>query len=810
MAMIRRDAGWSFLALVALAATLCAGFSLTVLRDLKNAWIAGASSPAMLLHDVRPSGWLLGLAAVLSIAALAVAERRHGTGSRFLREMSPRQALALTLLLSAALGHAYLFPGRLLGGDTGAHIARIAALRAGLAAGRLPLWSNDSYIGSDLLGYTGPLFFLVAGALDLIARDPYFTVKLILFASHVLSAGLMFGLLRRLGYTAAAATFGAVGYAGCFAQLHLFLYRGVLPQALTIPLLLLAFLAAERLAARPRLFTPAWAGLALAVGGLVLNHQPHALFALCYLGLFGLASCAVRRWPVWALPQVACASACGLLIGAVAIFPVLAEARQAMIAPGGLPGFRLAPLADWVTLLAWRATLSNHGAGSWAYLGVVWAGLAGLGAASLWLAGRAHPRLRAALAALPCLLASLFVTDANVRDIIFILLFVAPYAAEGAEAVLAWRPGGAVPAVALSLLCLDLASTSAQPVAREDKAFLPAAGAHLGAAPGERVLEVWVGRDGTLRADLGPDGGIAPEWPVRRLAGAHNMAATRAHNYLLAAADMAASDLTRRGRLSAETRAVLAMLNVTRIVCPGPAGLGCPASVRDAEPEGPLGRRLAVPGAAPVLFGRALVPLDPAPDLDKPMLWAEDFAAGGPTVAALEALLRRVAAGAPAPGTLAVAELPVRGAAVPAPPADGTPWSPRLLSYEVTGDAVRLRVETSQPCWVQLAHPFFPWLEARIGGRAVRPRQGTMNLMLLQLAPGVSDIELAYRPSALRRASAVLSGTALLVLLMATGSAGFARAVLRRSGGDRAPPGGGPEAAGMVGAAGIEPATPAV
>ena len=244
------------------------------------------------------------------------------------------QAVAALIILLTWLGHCYFSPGVLLGGDTGSHISRFLEVARGLDEGVLSGWTNYQYTGAPLLWFTGPLLYVVGGAATWLIGDAVTAAKAVLFAAHLASGALFFALLLRLDVRPGLAAVAACGFAGCFAILHLFLYRGVYPQALTIVLLQLLFLSAEGLMRARGALWANWLGFALATAGLVVNHQPHVLFAALYLGLFGAVNLGFGRWRWAGLPAAASAGVAGALMSAVAVWPVLAEAGWVMIVPG--------------------------------------------------------------------------------------------------------------------------------------------------------------------------------------------------------------------------------------------------------------------------------------------------------------------------------------------------------------------------------------------------------------------------------------------------------------------------------------------
>jgi hypothetical protein len=772
----RRGPGWGAVAAVLILALASAASSLFTLERLKNAVLAAvdAGRPAGLPVLWASLGATDAALAALSAAALVFLiylEWSRRIFSRFLVSATPAQSFAILTIIVAWLGQAYLFPGVLLGGDSGSHVARFLEVREGLAAGSLPQWTNFDYLGSPLLGFTGPLLYVVGGALDLLVRDPVATAKILLFATHLAAGWAFYALLLRLGIARTAALFAAIGFAGSFAALHLFLYRGVFPQAFTILFLVLIFYAAEGIMRAGGLLWRDWLIFALSVGGMIINHQPHALFAALYLGLYGSASLALGRWDWKRLWALITAGVVGVGISLVAVVPVIAESSWVMIDPeGGLFRFHLPTWQRLSDLVIWRDTRTTWGIDYWAYLGIVLVGLAIAGGFASWRGRLGHDRRPLALAVAPGLMLSFFVYNPVVRDIIFILFFTGILAALGFE----WlaqtvRPASRLPLVVAAALLLDVAGTSVQPVARSDKAFLIEAGRYLAqTAPEERFAEIDLARDGSIQADIGPDAGPLSAYAmVQRVAGHHNMAATPVHNYAETIVEMVARDLRRDGRVGDPTLALLRLLNVSRIVCISPVAAGCPDGFVQARVEGPLGRVIHIADASPVLFSRHLATLPPPARLDKPMLWPGDFEgdAPSPQISGIEDFLDRYLRGADiAWASHQAAALPVRAVPPESPaPAENDPWQAALGDYSVSLQTVSLRITASGKGYAQLSHPWYPATEVRLNGKAITPLQGAFDLMVVPLQPGINDIEIGPVTTPVRRYSALASAASLVL-----------------------------------------------
>ena len=749
----------------------------TVDDIIRRAEALRAASRPIGLHSLASAfGWtdaaLIGIT-VLFAAALLLLEYRGAALSRLLQAGTRFQFALLLVAALLWLGQYCFVPGVLLGGDTATHITRFFEVRQELAAGRLPLWTNDQYLGSPLLAFTGPFTYLLGGSLDLLVRNPVVTAKILLLSTKVLTGVALYNLLRRYGLRRAAAFAGAVGFAGSFAYVHLFLYRGVFPQTLTILFLVLLFHAAEGLMTTPRTRAGDWALFAAATAGLIFNHQPHALFAAFYLFIFGLMSLVGGRWRSRGLTGLVSAGIVGVIASLGAVIPILAESNWVMIVPGNAM-FRahLPTLLRLLHLVMWRDTRTTWGTDYWAYLGdalIVLAALGGWAALSRKL-GEAHRRL--AVAVLACLPPAFVVWNPVVRDVMFILFFASILAALGVEWLLARNRGhGRLATLAVAALLVDTGSTAVQPVARLDKAFLINAGREIAALrPQQRVVEASLGPHGGIHVSVGPNATPMSFFAnVQRVGGTHNMAATRVHNYAISIAKQAQNDLDIQRQLTPETTLLLDMLNVGRVVCWSPFRMGCPRRFHPVS-EGELGGVVPVPGASPVLFARGLTRLAPAPGLDKPMLWDEQFrpAAHDPQVAKIGPFLAKwLQVTGPVRGGVATAlavRNPPEATGRPVAEAGTAAWHPRLISYHVGLQRVRLQVVTNARGYAQLAFPWYPGTLVRVNGRKVTPLQGATNLIVIALPRGEDLITLVPRLMPAERLAMWISALGLTLL----------------------------------------------
>ena len=167
-----------------------------------------------------------------------------------------------------------------------------------------------------------------------------------------------------------------------------------------------------------------------------------------------------------------------------------------MIVPGDSRFHLHAPtLIRLLHLIEWRNTSATGGTDYWAYLGLTTVLLAPLGAWAALTGRLGEERQRLALSVLPCLVLCFFLSNPNVRDVIFIFFFIGILAACGMEQVARIdRSAGRLVLVASVAVLLDLSSAAIQPVARTDKQFFLDAGRYLQQnASEQRIVQMTVG-----------------------------------------------------------------------------------------------------------------------------------------------------------------------------------------------------------------------------------------------------------------------------------------------------------------------------
>lgn len=768
-----------------------AAVSLVTLNGLKDAVIDASlhGRPVglgLIRQALGPLDAVLVLLAAVCVLGMAWMEWRGRLYTVLMTGMTDAEFWTVGSIIVAWLGHCYLGAGILLGGDISTHIGRFLEVARGLDEGRLADWTNYQYMGAPLLWFTGPLTYVVGGAVTWVTRDAVLTMKLLLFVLHVLGGLAFMGLIRRLEFRPVPALVATAGFAGSFAHLHMFLYRGVMPQAFTMLFMVLVFWAADGLLRAPGAVARPGAGgvrgsrwlnamvFALATAALIVNHQPHALFIGAYLGLFGIIMLMAGQWRWSGVPVLAVAGGLAAIASTLAVVPILLEADSTMIVPeGALFGVQLPTVSRLLNLVVWRNSITVLGFDYWAYLGLGLIVFGVVGIVALLAGKLTRARRSLAAAAFACLIVEFFLYNSVVRDVMFMLLFLSLLAAVGLEWLIERRSlAGGWLLAAVGLALLDLASTSVQPVLRTDKGFLMDAGRYLErTAPNERVAQAGEGPRGTVDIDMGPKGtALSYASVIQRIGGNHNMAATRIHNFSSATSKMAEAELQATGTISPKLRAMLGVFNVSKLICSTAIANGCPAGFKDTKDDPVLGRYVPI-AASPAIFSRRLVQENLVPGVDKPMLWPVFYSL--PWMAGfirdIDATIARfIEIEQPDPATASARAIPVQQAVPVGAGAPDGPWTATVRSYAVSLDRVSMRIETDGTGWVQLSHPWFPSTVVTINGVAVQPLRGMIGLIVLPVEPGVSVIELREGGTTVRRVSMMVSLIGLLAILLGT------------------------------------------
>jgi hypothetical protein len=759
-------------AMLCLVLTAC---SIITVGRLKLVYLTtGLHAPAALLSHLGVLDLALAGAAAACAGAVLSLEIWHRGLSRLIAGEAPGY-LALTLFAAVLwFSHALLAPGLLVTGDAGAHVSRIAHLIADLRDGSSLVWDNGYFAGGPFLQFTGPVFHWVTAAIGLLLGDPTEAVKVSVTLTRVASAGLMYLYLRRLGLARPAAFLGAVFYGGAFVQTYLFSIRSTFPQAINLAALPALLLSVEMVLADPRLIGRGWFALCLTAVIMIGNHQPTAVLAALYAGVYVVLRLCALGWRVRPLTAL---GAGGAAIGVASVYfivPFLAEKSwTADDFPAGVVGLHM---PDFAHMLIWGGAGQGQDYAAYLGLSVVGCAVSGIAAIARGPVTAATRRFWAMFGVLA--LASLVLTGAYVRDGIFTVFFVS---AAAAVAVQAWGEAAParrrVPAFVFVVFLVDIGPTALQPWVRPDLAPLARAGAYLAqCAPAQRVLEVQFNK-GHPQILVGPDASPLLYARVQMLYGPHKMDATRGHNAMVAVSKLAEADFARSGRLQPETSGLLSLYNVGWIVGLDGSRMGLPASWPDTVTDPVLGRVARIATATPFLVSGSTkrVPFPVA--FGGPPLWNKHFLDGSAKAAETEAVAAWRHMGVDLASRQAAVFLLADGPAMPAwarrETGDAAPRT-QLLDYRVAPGRVHLAVMASGRGDIRLAHPMFPTLNVTVDGQAVQAAADVFSMMVLPLHAGRNDIDVVAGVSPLRRlcfwvtaaASAMLTG-ALIVALVA-------------------------------------------
>lgn len=716
------------------------------------------------------------LAGFLALTAIAVwIERRSRAFTRLLSE--PGGAfIAAGALLVAWLGHSYFGRGYLLSGDTIAHIAMLTSQVQAITRDQFPYWTNFSYFGLPLSEYYSPTTFWPLAGLDLALGDPSLSLRLFFALTYLLSAVAMVFLAREFRLARFGILIACMAYAGSFAHLHLLLYRGAVPQALSMALLPLVLFFLHRLLTGGRAAAAVgWFGLVLSAAGLAANYTPLAIVACVYVGLYALGVAAMERpnWPRWA--GVAGAGAAAALLAAFVLLP--AATSQSPVRPLEIREWVSLVLPNWDYfdhLLVWRAWRSNEG-GAAAYLGL---SVVALAIYALWCAlreRRAAPDsgLRPATLGLGVLLiVSFFVRGAHVRDVVFTLLFVSLLAGIGAARLLrSGRLGRSGAAILVALVLVDLGSTAVQSVGRSDKGYLDAASSYLEhLTPPSRTLE---GMTDGRKVTIGGPGILA--WHEVELVGAgHAELATPAWIFGDIAETLVERELNRDGRLSDDTNAFLCLLRVGRVVVDARNHMGAPPTIAAVE-EGPLGRVVKTHCDYQIVFATRLAAMN-GQAIDPILQYGGDHSAHLlPAYRAFFDRYRGLMRLDPKDGVAAA--IPVTGEVAPpqGPPSE-IPPEMTVENYEVSPARVSARILVSEPGFVRLSHAAQRSLHVYRNGAEVATREDPMGFLVVPVVAGENRLTIVpHMLPAQRLGNAISAVTLGLLLCAALAAAVWAR-----------------------------------
>jgi len=302
---VREEGNWPIdvAALLASLVGMLLGFQYTTLEKLAvlppGAGFKSLSAFMEMVREAVDFTWadaVLPALMALVGASLVVLEIRGRRFSLFLGQILATEGRTLWGLGAGCLVlvRFYLARGQLSwGGDAAEHIAYATLAARSFAAGEFPIWTNAFGGGTPYLQFYGFLFFYLTGLVELVLRDLFLSLKLVLAAGHVASGLGMYCLVRVACRSRPAGFIAGLAYVLSFWHTQQVLIMGRLPLSLFYALLPWPFYCFERLRLLRRRRT-ALAGGGLALGGLALVHPGYAFWATVFLGLYVL----LRSWRI--------------------------------------------------------------------------------------------------------------------------------------------------------------------------------------------------------------------------------------------------------------------------------------------------------------------------------------------------------------------------------------------------------------------------------------------------------------------------------------------------------------------------------
>ncbi len=343
------------------------------------------------------------VAAFASLIVLELWKKRLSTFLCKVFETETRTLLAVGLTCLLCVRFYFARGDSNLAADTPTHISYAWVASQAFSHGEIPIWTNYFGAGSPYLQFYGFLFFYLCGLVDLLFRDLFFSIKLVMAGGHVFSGIGMYLFVRTLCNSRRAGFLAGIAYVLSVWHIQQVLIMGRLPLSVFYALLPYPFYFFERLlsaclrAARRQACGDAQAGrlcspkLPCAIGGgltlalLAFTHPGYAFWATALLVLY----VCIRLWSDTerkVLRVVVFYSLLllvgGLVFGAYLTLPMWVEMDNAGLQFGThLSWF---PDPAWEQLLVWsnyRFRVFNIETNHWygGYLGLSVVGLASAG-----------------------------------------------------------------------------------------------------------------------------------------------------------------------------------------------------------------------------------------------------------------------------------------------------------------------------------------------------------------------------------------------------------------------------------------------
>lgn len=248
--------------------------------------------------------FFLSIAFIALIAILIALEiRRHTLSHFFSYTFASQRRTRYLLLVSCSASARYYFASGGLNwvGDAPGHILYAQAAAQTLAAAQFPFHTFLFGLGSPYMLNYGPLFYTIAGLIDLFIGDITTSLKVLMGLAHIGSGLTMYAWANRALRSRRAGFISGLAYVLCFWHMQQVLIMGRLSLALFYTLLPLPFYYIERLATptpRPLLAIPG----GIALGALSLTHPGYGFFAFTFVAFYAAARIDTAQWRDQAWP----------------------------------------------------------------------------------------------------------------------------------------------------------------------------------------------------------------------------------------------------------------------------------------------------------------------------------------------------------------------------------------------------------------------------------------------------------------------------------------------------------------------------
>ena len=721
---------------------------------------------------------------LVSTAFILYKEGRHRILTDFLQACFASQRKTLFLLTGCLLlcVRFYFARGELSwAADASHHIASSWLAAQTIADGQVPIWTFFIGTGSPYLQNYGFAFFYLVGLVDLVCRDLFLSLKLVMAAAHVLSGIGMYYLVASLCRSRRPGFIAGLGYALCFWHTQHVLIMGRLPLSLFYALLPWAFYWIERVVNSPYKMRAALLG-GVSIALLNFTHPGYGTYAMVLLGCYSM----VRLWSCWDRPDTRETVRAGVLLFALGIAfgaymnvgmyleRMYTRMHDLSFGLSSIPDPTWRHLLGWSNYYFWLIPLNSiHWYGGYLGVSLCAVALAG-GALALWRRDR-----RVAACWLCLILTTLAVFayrwplvstlpllhafNAS-RYLLFLAFFLALAAGIGTYMLLLHGPRSLARSRWYTLLLLvvwvDLFPTT----------FIhpyPSLGKESSATGWPPELFAEVGKEATLfreRDELPNfraqwiDEGVYPalRWAQMLYLGATPIVETfhpgelrTFDTFIQPFTDWAHSLLP-----EVESPEQLLTHPSSDLLMAGFQLLNTRHVIATSKQHG-SGAAFALEGYSPIVVSGRLTGYDEAA-VDFADIAARFGEGLDDSVARALWIIVQMGLHRPIGDTLSCERILIRGKEDESDL--GTTPKAQILSHRVDHQQVEMRVAISARCYARLSYAYFPYLQVTVDGMPVQPMQTAGRFIALPLEAGERDIVLGAQLSPLRRGLLAFSG----------------------------------------------------